>query len=583
MGDGAMAVTRVLGWLWRDHLKARLPMFAVALAFMALEGASVGALSYLVRPMFDGIRAGGDMAVVWWVALAVAAVFGTRALAGFVHRVILFGQAEKIAADMQAAALSHVMRLDLGFYLQNPPGALIERIAGDSAALKSLWPPMLQALGRDSVALVSLLAVAVMIDWRWTLIAVVGVPVVLGPLTLLQARIRATARQARAAAAVLTTRLDEAFHGIRTLQLTGTEPLEAGRYRRALNAFLGAQIRSQTAAAAIPALIDLVAALGFAGVMLYGGSQIVAGEKSLGEFMSFFTAMALVFEPLRRLGAVSAIWAQARASLERMRGLMDVVPQVVSPAEPKAVPAAVGGHRLELRDLGFAYGDLPVLSGASFVAEAGQTTALVGPSGAGKTTVFHLLSRMADPQSGQVLLDGTDIREFDLRHLRARFSVVSQDSALFDESIAANVRLGATDQSDAALARALGDAHAAAFVAALPLGAGTLAGPRGSGLSGGQRQRVAIARALLRDAPILLLDEATSALDAQSEKLVTDALARLARGRTTLVIAHRLSTILQADKIVVMDQGRIVDQGRHEDLLARGGLYADLYRLQFKE
>jgi ATP-binding cassette, subfamily B, bacterial MsbA len=583
MNDGALATRQVLGWLWRDHLKARLPMFAAALLFMALEGASVGALSYLVRPMFDGIHAGADMAIVWWVALAVAAVFVVRALSGFAHRVILYRQAEKIAADMQEAALIHVMKLDLGFFLQNPPGGLIERIAGDTATLKTMWPPMLQALGRDSIALVSLLTVAMMIDWRWTLVAVVGVPVVLGPLALLQARVRATARQSRQAAALLTTRLDEAFHGIRTLQLTGTEPQEAGRFRTALNRYLGAQIRSQTASAAIPALIDLVAALGFAGVMVYGGSQILAGEKTLGAFMSFFTAMALVFEPLRRLGSVSATWAQARASLERMRGLLDVAPRLSSPASPMAIPPAPSGHRLELRDVTFAYGDAAVLTGASLIAEAGQTTALVGPSGAGKTTVFQLLSRMADPQAGQVLLGDTDVRALDLRALRSQFSVVSQDSALFDDTIAANVRMGAADHGDAALARALSDANAADFVAAMPLGAETLAGPRGSGLSGGQRQRVAIARALLRNAPVLLLDEATSALDAQSEKLVTDALARLAHGRTTLVIAHRLSTILQADKIVVMDKGRIVDQGRHEDLLARGGLYADLYRLQFKD
>ncbi len=583
MSDGRVAVRQVLGWLWRDHLKRRIPMFLVALGFMALEGGSVGALSYLVRPMFDGIHQGAGMALVYWVALSVAAVFVTRALAGFAHRVILFRQAEKIAADMQAALLAHVMKLDLGFFLKNPPGGLIERIAGDNAALKALWPPMLQALGRDSIALLSLLVVATLIDWRWTLIAVVGVPLVLGPLTLLQARVRATARAARAAAALLSTRLDETFHGIRTLQLTGTEPQESARYAKALTTFLGFQIRSQTAAAAIPALIDLVAALGFAGVMLYGGAQILAGEKTLGEFMSFFTAMALVFDPLRRLGSVSALWAQARASLERMRGLLDVAPGLTSPSVAKPIPLAAGGHRLELRDVSFAYGEMPVLSGASFVAEAGQTTALVGPSGAGKTTVFQLLARMADPQEGQVLLGGIDLREIDLRALRRQFSVVSQDSALFDETIAANVRLGAADQSDAALLRALGDANAMEFVAAMALGSETLVGPRGSGLSGGQRQRVAIARALLRNAPILLLDEATSALDARSEKLVTEALTRLEAGRTTLVIAHRLSTILQADKIVVMNKGRIVDQGRHEDLLARGGLYADLYRLQFKE
>ncbi|MEO8244227.1 MAG: ABC transporter ATP-binding protein [bacterium] len=583
MAEMANSARRLMGWVWRDYLRRRWPMLALAFVFMALEGSAVGGLSYLVRPMFDGIYAGGPISTVYWVAVSVAGVFIARAVAGFSHRVIMARQSERIAADMQQDLLVHVMKLDLGYFLINPPGSLIERLRGDSGALKGLWPPMLQALGRDTISLLSLLAVAVSIDWLWTLIAVVGVPIVFGPLMLLQQSVRQTARQSREAASVLSTRLDETFHGIRTLQLTGTEAKEAGRFRAALNSYLRVAIKSQTASAAIPALIDLVAALGFAGVMLYGGSQIVAGDKTMGEFMSFFTAMALVFEPLRRLGSISASWAAARASLDRMRNLLDVVPGLASPPHPRPLPDMSGGAWLELRDLGFAYSDLPVLRGVSFVAEAGKTTALVGPSGAGKTTVFHLLTRMADPQSGQVLLQGVDLRDLDLAEIRHQFSVVSQESALFDETLSANVRLGAVDQSEAGLIRALQDANAAEFVDKLPLGAETLAGPRGSALSGGQRQRIAIARALLRSAPILLLDEATSALDSQSEKLVTDALDRLSHGRTTLVIAHRLSTILQADKIVVMNKGQIVDQGTHEELLVRGGLYADLYRLQFKD
>lgn len=583
MSDGVMTARRVLYWIWRDYLKSRVPIFLLALAFMVLEGASVGALSYLVRPMFDGIHQGADMAIVWWVAFAVAGVFVTRALAGFAHRVILNWQAEKIVAALQSDILTHVMRLDLAYFLKNPPGGLIERIRGDTAAVKSLGPSVLQALGRDTISLVSLLVVAVLIDWRWTLIAVVGVPLMLGPLTLLQRLVRSTARLSREAAGVLSIRLDEVFHGIRTLQLTGTELQEAARFGRALGVYLALQKRAQAAGAAIPALIDLVAAIGFAGVMVYGGSEILAGEKTLGAFMSFFTAMALVFEPLRRLGSVSATWAQARASLERLRQLLDEVPGLVSPDNPLALPKPEGGHRVELANVSFAYDDVPVLAQVSFVAEAGKTTALVGPSGAGKTTIFHLLSRLADPQDGQILLSGADIRNLDLRQLRSQYAVVSQESALFDETIADNVRLGAEDQSDATLDRALQDANAMEFVARLPQQALSLAGPRGSALSGGQRQRVAIARALLRNAPILLLDEATSALDSQSEKLVTDALTRLERGRTTLVIAHRLSTILQADKIVVLNKGRVVDQGTHAELLARGGLYADLYRLQFQD
>lgn len=572
---------RLLGWLWRDHLVRRWPTLTLALVLMALEGAATGGLSWLVRPMFDEVHQGASFVVVARIAGSVGGLFVLRALAGFAQKVIIARQSEKVGAELQATMLAHALRLDLAFYLANSPGSLMERLRGDTATLRSLWPPMLQALGRDVVALLSLALVAVLIDWRWALIAVAGVPLLGLPIARLQTRVRGTARAARDAAGALSTQLDEAFHGIRTLQLSGAESLEVARYRRALERFLTAQFRSDRSSAAIPALIDGVAALGFAGVMLYGGMQIVAGQKTLGEFMSFFTAMGLVFEPLRRLGAVSGQWAAARASLERMRGLLDELPGISSPEVPR--PLSEGRTvRLEMKGVTFGYAGTAVLKDINMVAEPGKVTALVGPSGAGKTTVFHLLTRLADPQGGRVLLNGIDIRDLDLGALRRVFAVVSQDSALFDESIAANVRLGAKDQTDAGLAQALNLAHAD-FVAAMPQGADSAAGPRGTALSGGQRQRIAIARAILRDAPILLLDEATSALDSQTELLVTEALDRLRSGRTTLVIAHRLSTIQTADLILVMNKGQIVDRGTHAELLARGGLYADLYRLQFKE
>lgn len=572
---------RLLGWLWRDHLARRWPLLTLALALMAAEGAATGALSYLVRPMFDEVHPGAAFSVVSKVAASIGGVFVLRALAGFAHKVIVARQSERVGAEIQAAMLAHALRLDLAFYLANAPGSLMERLRGDTATLRSLWPPMLQAVGRDAVALISLAVVALLIDWRWTLIAVAGVPLLAWPIARLQTRVRGTARAARTAAGALSTQLDEAFHGIRTLQLAGAEALEVSRYRRALERFLAAQFRSDRSAAAIPAMIDVVAALGFAGVMLYGGMQIIAGQKTLGEFMSFFTAMGLVFEPLRRLGSVSGQWAAARASLERMRGLLDHAPGILSAPQPVALP---GGTelRLAMDAVSFGYGETEVLSDISLVAEPGKITALVGPSGAGKTTVFHLLTRLADPQSGRVTLNGIDLRDLDLSLLRSLFAVVSQDSALFDDTIAANVRLGAQDQSQEGLQRALQMAHAD-FVAALPLGTESVAGPRGSALSGGQRQRIAIARAILRNAPILLLDEATSALDSQTELLVTEALDTLRSGRTTLVIAHRLSTIQAADVILVMNRGRIVGRGSHAELLARGGLYADLYRMQFKQ
>jgi len=571
--------SRLLRWLWRDHLRGRKWPMLAALGLMSIEGATAGLLSYLMQPMFDQVFLGTDRGAVVYVALAVAAVFSLRAVAGFGHRVIIARQAERIAADLQLSLLSHAMTLDLGFFMTHPPGALIERVRGDTATLRGLWGPILSALGRDVVAVVSLLGVALWIDWVWTLIAIVGVPLLVLPLARLQDHVRRTAKTARAAAAVLATRLDETFHGITTIKLTGSEAHEADRYTRAQGGYLGPQFRSETSAAAIPALIDLVAAMGLAGVMLYGGLQIMDGTKTLGQFMSFFVAMALVFEPLRRLGSVAGAWAQARASLERMRHILDQQSRLTHPALPAPVPS---NHDIVLHDVHFAYGDTPVLQGTRFTARAGQTTALVGPSGAGKTTVFHLLTRMADPVAGSITLGGTDLRAFDLAELRRQFAVVAQDTALFDESIAANIRIGAPDASDAALHQALAAANAG-FVADLPQGIDTPAGPRGSALSGGQRQRVAIARALLRDAPILLLDEATSALDAASERLVAEALARLGSGRTTIVIAHRLATVRDAHKIVVLDQGRVIDEGTHADLLARGGLYAELYRLQFRD
>jgi ABC-type multidrug transport system fused ATPase/permease subunit len=329
-------------------------------------------------------------------------------------------------------------------------------------------------------------------------------------------------------------------------------------------------------------LADLVAGIGFFAVLVYGASDIISGEKTIGEFMSFFTAMGFAFEPLRRLAGLAGIWQTAAAGIERLKELFETTPdQIKAPVSITPLPAETGD--IVLRDLHLSYGDHPVLQGASFTAAAGQTTALVGASGAGKSTVFNLLTRLNDPSAGQVMLGDTDITQFDINALRSLYSVVTQDALLFDETIRENILLGQSNVTDEQLAAALDAAHVSAFLPKLEQGIDTPAGPRGSALSGGQRQRVAIARALLRDTPILLLDEATSALDTQSEKLVQDALEKLSKGRTTLVIAHRLSTIQNADKIVVMDRGRVIEEGSHGALMALGGAYAALHAAQFKD
>jgi subfamily B ATP-binding cassette protein MsbA len=570
-------------WLWRHHLRGQWTILSVAMVLMTIEGAMMGALSWLIRPMFDQVFLGTDTSLVPLIAMAVAGVFTLRALSGFGHQTLLARHSETLSAALQAQVLSHVMIQDIGFFRTNPPGALIERVRGDALAFRGLWQPIVTALGRDVIALLALLGVALWTDWVWTLIAVIGAPLLSWPLSLLQARVNRAATGARVASGVLTTRLDEIFHGIATIRLTGHEAAETARYGRTLADYKRVQMRAETAGAGIPALIDLVAALGFAGVMTYGGYQIMAGDKTVGEFMSFFIAMALIFEPLRRLGAVSGQWAQARAALTRMRSLLNEMPNIQAPAVPQKLDRR-GGHRIEIADVHFAYDPAsPVLRGLSLTAEPGQMTAMVGPSGAGKSTIFGLIARMVDPGQGQVRLDGIDIRALDPRDLRDRIAVVTQDSALFDETIAWNVAMGNPNLGTEAVLSYLEQAQAAEFVAALPEGADTGVGPRGSALSGGQRQRVAIARALAREAPILLLDEATSALDAQTESRLSDRLAQPQPGRTTIVIAHRLATVRAADCIHVLDRGRVVESGTHDALIARGGLYASLYALQFAE
>ncbi|GGH58894.1 ATP-binding cassette domain-containing protein [Frigidibacter albus] len=576
-----MTSLQLIRWLWRDYLRPWRWWFALAMLLMSVEGATVGALSFLVKPMFDQVFVGGSSEAVVWVALAVGGVFVLRALTGFAHKVIMARLGERMVQAMQGDVLRHLLTLDQSFYTIHPPGSLIERTRGDSGAIRNLASQVIAALGRDLSALISVLAVVLWIDPMWTLVAVAGVPLLLLPIIALQKLVRRTSRKARAAAADNATRLDEIYHGVATIQINGIEAREADRYTAAQRRYIKQQVRAETGSAAIPALIDLVAAIGLAGVLTYGGYEIIGGEKTVGEFMTFFIAMAAVFDPLRRLGAISGAWQSTRASLDRVVQLLQIAPRVTSPAKPLPTPTERGAMRLEFESVSFGYGTSPVLANLGFTAEPGQTTAIVGPSGAGKTTLFKLLTRMIDPDTGRVTVAGQDLRDLDLAQLRGLYSVVAQDTALFDETIRDNILLGRKDVTEAQLAAALDSAHLTEFVAGLPAGLDTPAGPRGSALSGGQRQRVAIARALLRDAPILLLDEATSALDAKSERMVQDALERLAQGRTTLVIAHRLATVRNADKIVVMQAGHVVEQGRHDELVAQNGVYASLSRLQF--
>lgn len=571
----------LLGWLWRGYLHKHFWLLLAAFAFMTLEGSMLGALSYMMQPMFDQVFVAGDSGALWWVGLVIMGIFILRALSGMVQKVLLTRVSEYSTADLRFDLLDRIMLQDAAFHQAFPPGNLIQRVQADVGSLSVVWRTILTGAGRDAIALVVLISVAISVDPVWALLACVGTPLLVLPATLVQRFIRGQAREARELGADLSTRLDEVFHGIVPVKLNALEQYQSGKYRALTKTFVRTQIRSALGTAAIPGMIDIMAGIGFFAVLLYGGSEIISGEKTVGQFMTFFTAMGFAFDPLRRLGALAGQWQVAAAAIERLRELLEMPILLASPTNPHPVPT--GTPDVVLEGVTLSYGDSQVLRGLAFTALPGQTTALVGASGAGKSTVFNLLTRLIDPATGSVRIGGVATTDMDLPQLRALFSVVTQEALLFDDTIRENILLGRSDVSDQRLQEVLAAAHVAEFVAGLPQGLDTPVGPRGSSLSGGQRQRVVIARALLRDTPILLLDEATSALDAQSEKMVQDALELLSKGRTTLVIAHRLATIRNADKIVVMDRGQVVDQGSHDELLARGGIYADLHRLQFKD
>jgi len=579
--DERYSSRNLMSRLWRGYLAKHRYWMALAVVLMMIEGGALAVLARLLEPMFDRVFVGGDLDAIWWIGGAILGLFTIRGISDLIKQAVLTRIAQKSSTEMQSDLVEHLLTLDSAFFHENPPGSLMERVQGDTAAVQQVWAIILQGAGRDFFSLFWLFAVAISIDPVWTLAAMVAAPAVILPTMALQRYIRRKAHQSREQASLRSTRLSEVFHGIDSIKLNQLEDYQLSRFRSIVDRIVKAQIKIAASRATVPALVDIVTGVGFFAVLLIGGQAIVSGEKTVGEFMSFFTAMSLTFQPLRRLGGVAGTWQVAATSLERLYRLFDEEPGIVAPARP-AAPPAKGETEIRFENVSLSYDEMPALRGASFTARAGETTALVGPSGAGKTTIFNVLTRLVDPQEGRVTVGGRNLLDMTLADLRALYSVVSQNTLLFDETLRENILLGQSGVEEEYLHRVLNAAHVDDFLPRLGKGLESPAGPRGANLSGGQQQRIAIARALLRDAPVLLLDEATSALDSKSETAVQGALDKLSKNRTTLVIAHRLSTIRDADSIVVMDRGRVAEQGRHDELLSSGGLYADLHALQAK-
>ena len=512
------------------------------------------------------------------VAVALFLAVGTAARFYFVTRL-----GERVVADLRRAVYDHLLTLDQTWFMTVRTGEVLSRMTTDMAIVESMAGVSMSMLLRNVLTMVGAVLVMASVSVKLTLGVAAVIPIVLVPLFVFGRRVRGLSVRAQDRFADAVGYAGESLDQLETVQAFGREAYSAARFASAVEQAFSASVSRIGARAIMTLMVITLVFTGFAAVLWMGAQAVRSHEMTAGALVQFVFLSVLA---AGSVGVIGEIWGEvqkASGAMARIDEILTAQPTIRAPAKPTPLPRPARGA-VSFADVHFAdpgRPDLPALNGLSFSVQPGETVALVGPSGAGKSTVLRLLLRFYDPQSGIVAVDGVDLRDADPSEVRSRMALVAQDASLFSGSASDNIRVGRETASAADIRLAAEAAEAAAFVDALPEGFDQPLGERGKSLSGGQRQRLAIARALVRDAPILLLDEATSALDAENERLVQLALSRAMGGRTTLVIAHRLATVQNADRILVMEQGRIIEEGRHADLIARGGLYAHLAELQF--
>jgi len=565
-----------------NYLKPYRMRLVWAAVFMLLSSAMISAQTYLVKPVIDKVIIGMDWSLGRWVPLALIIVSILKGITWYGRDYFMGYVGQKVVNDIRDQLYAHIQNLSFSYFTKTPTGVIMSRIVNDVNLVQGALTRVPSSLVQGGFTMLALTGYILYLNWRLAAFSLVVLPFAGLALSKFSRRFRKTSTQMQEQIGELTTHLHETISGIRIVKAFSMEQYEGRRFANRNKDLFNSLMRSIKTSALSHPVMEVISMTGTAFVILYGLYAIIVGRTMTpGDFFSFTVALVFFYRPLKDLNGINNIVQDGIAAAKRIFEVLDTEPEIRN--KEGAITLSRDFRTIELKDIHFRYEETPVLKGIDLTVRAGESIAIVGRSGGGKTTLVNLLPRFYDVTEGAILIDGTDIRNATLESLRSCTAIVTQQTILFNDTIRNNIAYGHAEKSSDDVVRAARAAYADDFIRSLPQGYDTVIGESGVKLSGGQRQRIAIARALLKDAPILILDEATSSLDTESEREVQNALDTLMQGRTSFVIAHRLSTIMNADRIIVLKDGGIVEEGRHEELLALSGEYKNLYDQQFRD